>query len=158
MAKRKSKETIVANCTRCSARVSATVEGEYNEYFDEPGCSVRWALLRCPDCYAPILISQDDEDARYGHTTEPWSSTQVLYPSVNRRQLGQAVPEPIRKAFTEARTCFDDAKAYTACAIMCRKVLEGICDSHNAKKRKLGPKTQSTFRPGSIGQKTLRMD
>lgn len=155
MASKKSKEIIVANCSRCSARVSATVEGNYHQYLDDPGFSVRWALLKCPTCLSAILVAQDDEEARFGHgdPDEPWSDTRVLYPVVNRRQLGQAVPEPIRRAFTEARTCFDDAKAYTACAIMCRKVLEGICDSHNAKKGNLAQRLKSLSDQGILDKR-----
>jgi hypothetical protein len=42
------------------------------------------------------------------------------------------VPEPIRRAFADAVACFD-AKAFTASAIMCRKVLEAVCVAHKAK-------------------------
>ena len=40
-----------------------------------------------------------------------------LYPDIADRHLGLAVPEPIREAFSKARACFTEARAYTACAI-----------------------------------------
>lgn len=155
MAKKTSKELIVVNCTRCSARVSGTVEGQFNEHLDEAGFTVRWSLLKCPTCFAAILIAQDDEAARYGGSDdgELWADTRVLYPVNKRRELGAAVPEPIRTAFGEARTCFDDARAYTACAIMCRKVLEGICDSHGAKRGSLAQRLKSLADQGVLDKR-----
>ena len=56
-----------------------------------------------------------------------------VFPLVEQRQLGFAVPQNIQEAFNEAVVCFK-AKAYTASAIMCRKTLEGLCDAHGATK------------------------
>jgi hypothetical protein len=60
-----SKETLLATCEHCEATVAGIVEGSYQRYIDEPGYSLRWSLLSCPSCQSPILVSQDDEDARY---------------------------------------------------------------------------------------------
>lgn len=135
MAKPHPKETFLVTCDTCNARVSATVEGSFQEYADEPGITVRYALLKCPECKTPLLAAQDDEDSAYtpGYNGQRWSNTTRLFPEDAKNQLGISVPEPIRRAHSEARSCFDHAQAYTACAIMCRKVLEGICESYGAK-------------------------
>src|SRR5262249_10982762 len=121
------KETIVVPCTECEATVAGIVQGSYVVYAEEPGFYVRWSLLSCPSCESAVLVVQDDEDASYGGGSgERWGKPTRLYPDMDDRQLGPAVPTPIRAAFSEARACYKEAKAYTACAIMCRKVLEGV--------------------------------
>lgn len=104
-------DPVVVPCTHCHARVAGEIQGEYSDFLDEPGFSVRWILLKCPKCKRPILANQDDEDARIFGGDELWANTEVVYPA-DRRQLGQAVPRPIRTAFAEARSCFQEAKAY----------------------------------------------
>ena len=153
MADKKAKETIVVTCESCAARVAGTVEGSYVEYVDEPGFAVRHSLLKCPKCGEPILVWQDDEDARYaqdGEDVDRWSNAKQIYPVENARQLGTSVPDPIRKAFAEALSCFREAKAYTASAIMCRKVLEGVCDSYSAKGGNLASRLKNLADAGKL--------
>lgn len=143
-------------CEICDATVAGVVEGHYQRYADEPGFSVRWSLLSCPACDMPILVSQDDEDARYmdGEPSgDVWSKPVRLYPALGDRQLGSAVPEPIRMAFAEARACYTEARAYTACAIMCRKVLEGVCESHGASKGSLAQRLQQLSDSGKLDKR-----
>jgi hypothetical protein len=149
------RETMVIACSNCDARVSATVEGAYEVFADGPDVTLRFTLLRCPECDVPILASQDDEDARYlgGDGSEPWGKPTRMYPEPDKNQLGSAVPASIRKAFTEARSCFSNGHAYTACAIMCRKVLEGICDSHNAKGRNLAERLKYLSDHGELDKR-----
>jgi hypothetical protein len=132
----KSKPTEVVECSECDARVAATVESSYDVFLDDPGFTIRYLFLKCPRCASAILAHQDDEDARYGQNPERWSIPIRLYPPASTRQLGVSVPEPIRNAFVEAVACFE-AKAFTASAIMCRKVLEAVCVAHHAKGRGL---------------------
>jgi hypothetical protein len=156
MIDKKAKETMVVACNNCDARVAATVEGFYQEYYDEPGFAVRYAFLRCPECKTPILTSQDDEDARFDGEDEEgdrWSKPTRMYPETKLARLGLSVPEPIRKAFAEAKSCFGNGKAYTACAIMCRKVLEGICDSHEAKGSNLAARLKDLSDRGELDKR-----
>ncbi len=156
MTESESKETLLVTCEHCEARVSAPVEGTYEHHYDPPGYSIRYSLLRCPECAAPILASQDDEDARYGtadEDDETWSKPTRMYPEPAKRQLGAAVPEPIRKAFGEAQSCYADARAYTACAIMCRKVLEGVCESHSAKGNSLAARLKDLADRGELDKR-----
>jgi hypothetical protein len=126
-------ETMLVECGVCEATVAAVVEGSYDRYIEGPGYAIRWSLLSCPVCVTPIVVAQDDDDARYvDGEGDRWGRPSRLYPTAPDRQLGVAVPAPIRTAFAEARACYTEAKAYTACAIMCRKVLEGVCNSHGA--------------------------
>jgi hypothetical protein len=147
------KETIVVPCDRCEASVAGTVQGSYEVYAEEPGFSVRWSLLRCPSCASAVLVVQDDEDTSYGGGGERWGKPTRLYPDMDDRQLGSAVPSPIRAAFSEARACYKEAKAYTACAIMCRKVLEGVCESHGATSGSLAQRLKHLSDSGQIDKR-----
>jgi Domain of unknown function (DUF4145) len=74
--------------------------------------------------------------AQHGWHNSPWSEPpEREYPPMDRT-LQYSVPDSIRNAFTEARTCFR-AKAFIATAIMCRKTLEGICSAHGTKSKNL---------------------
>lgn len=68
-----------------------------------------------------MLLHQEHDGNR------DWDPPTTLYPEA-KADLGLAVPRDIAAAYGEARSSFD-AGAFTACAIMCRKVLEGTCKS-----------------------------
>ena len=154
MAEKASKETIVVPCAQCEASVAGTVQGSYEVFANEPGFHVRWSLLSCPSCDSAVLVVQDDEDASYGQDSgERWGKPTRLYPEMDERQLGSAVPSPIRAAFSEARACYKEAKAYTACAIMCRKVLEGVCESHGATSGSLAQRLKQLSDSGQIDKR-----
>lgn len=157
MAKKVQKEIVLSRCDECDAKVTATVEGEYDIYHEEADFAVRFLLLRCPQCSNPLLVQQDDERARFahsrGHDVDRWGGSQRLYPKSELRELGASVPEPIRKAFGEACDAFDLAEAYTASAIMCRKVLEGICDTHKAPGRNLAARLESLYKSDQLDKR-----
>jgi hypothetical protein len=58
----------------------------------------------------------------------------IVYPAP--RRLSYIVPEPLRREWEEARTCFD-AKAFTACVVMVRRTLEGTCQDQGIRERTL---------------------
>lgn len=115
---------MIIECVGCQALVDANVVASY-EYFDpEDGPPVQqYSFLKCPNCECPSLAIQED----YGNG---WDTPYRLYPA-QENQLNVSIPEPIRNAYAEARSCFK-TKAYTAAAIMCRKTLEAICAEHGA--------------------------
>jgi len=117
---------MLLECKHCLATVDAAVLATHDDQDREepPG---RWSFCVCPRCNLPMLAVVCD----YGDGFDEESRSRV-YPPVERRQLGSAVPPAIQNAFKEAVLCFD-AKAYTASAIMCRKTLEGLCDAHGAR-------------------------
>lgn len=61
--------------------------------------------------------------------------TTQIYPP-NEMDLSRVIPDALRSAYDEANVCFR-AKAYTATAIMCRKILEGICEENKIQVRNL---------------------
>ena len=127
-------KTIVADCPYCEAAVAAEVLKTLNTVDPEEGLPYLYAFLKCPKCGFPLVTVQED----YGGGWE--TATRVFPPQT--KGLGYAVPNPISRAFDEARTCFG-AKAYTATAIMCRKTAEGLCEEQRAKGRTFAAKLQN---------------
>jgi len=129
-AKKKEIEHLAVECGACGVYVNAPLRGQF-DYFDDLKMFApeRVCLLECPRCVSPILFKQEmDFDG-------DWEGGVVIYPS-RKRSLGQAVPRTIRRAFSEAFTCYK-SDAYTACALMCRKCLEGICKESGGTKKNL---------------------
>jgi hypothetical protein len=115
-------ETLAVTCRSCG-KVVAEVVGRFSrEVRDEDGrfeCHEVYMFARCPHCSGPILTERD-----VGPYDEIMSEV-TLYPE--RRQADYRVPEPMRTAFNEACACFE-SKHYRPAAVMCRGVLEGLCD------------------------------
>ena len=116
---------MLLDCKNCSAIVDAKVIATHDDH-DESEPPGRWFFCVCPSCNLPMLAVTADDG--FGFEESP----SRVYPPVERRQLGIAVPKNLQGAFKEAVDCFK-VNAYTASAIMCRKTLEGLCDAHGAK-------------------------
>lgn len=98
-------------------------------------------------------MAHQDEEIDYlgfGKIEVGWGKPTQLYPVPDQRQLGLSVPESIRRDFDEALRCFNEANAYAASAIMCRKVLEGICADHHGKGRTLSAKLKDLLGRGVL--------
>lgn len=124
---------MLLECKDCSALVDASVIATHlvpGDPDDTLGWPELWTFAACPRCKRPMLAIQVDSGDGFADDT-PFRR----YPPPDQR-LGWSVPKQIRKAFSEAVTCYK-AKAYTACAIMCRKSLEGMCADHGVREKTL---------------------
>jgi len=131
---------MIIHCERCEALVDAKMLKGYEGYAEEPGLPYKYSFLRCPKCDSPFLVVQED----FG---EGWDSPYRLYPP--QEKISSSYPDQIKQAYLEAKACFK-AKAYTASAIMCRKVLEGICAEHKIKKNNLAASLKEMKNRGII--------
>jgi uncharacterized protein YbaR (Trm112 family) len=111
---------MIVFCSHCDTRVDAREIGAY-PHEAVFGDRERIALLSCPSCTGPLLVSQYLE--KDGSGSEP----SMLYPA--ERKVDRDVPEMLRRSFEEALGCYR-ARCYVACAIMCRRTLEGLCHHH----------------------------
>lgn len=107
----------------CGVLIDGDTLASFDFFDPENGPPALYSFLECSSCHTPLVVVQEN----YGHG---WDEPFRLYPP-KERQLSQAIPEPIRRAFGEARSCYK-THAYTAAAIMCRKALEAICSAHGA--------------------------
>lgn len=137
------------NCPSCEVVVSAEVVKSY-EVRDELGYerTVHF-MLRCSQCSGPFLCR---EYGVYVGADIEWTSESftVLYPSA--RSLDASVPKLSAESFDEGERCYG-ARSFTACAIMCRRTLEGICAHHNVQGGNLVKKLQQLKANGVIEQR-----
>lgn len=120
-------------CRTCQVMRTGVVRGIVNwdggdgsGSMREPPCE--YALVACDVCGDAAL--QIREDLGDPDDVEPFTIWPVP------RMLGGAVPDPVRRDFTEATVCFD-AGAYTASVVMVRRTLEGLCAAHGIGERTL---------------------
>lgn len=139
---KKLKEKVAVRCRHCARLVATNVEGEV--HFEPSGLDQyerdfnisRFILSKCPACWKPLLLSQYGfyhPDGDEG--VEDYAEPDVLYPPL--RELGTEVPVNLTKSYQEALKCFHDGGTYTACAIVCRRTLDGLCRDQGATKNGL---------------------
>ncbi|HLD39511.1 MAG TPA: DUF4145 domain-containing protein [Candidatus Nanoarchaeia archaeon] len=119
---------MLLECNYCEAAVDAKVLNSYDCFDEEMVIPIRYIFLQCPRCSSPFLAYQED----YGNG---WDEPTRLFPPRDK-EVNPSLPESIRNAYKEARSCFK-GKNYTAAIIMCRKTLEGVCCVHGIKARNL---------------------
>jgi hypothetical protein len=118
-------ETFAVRCPSCDLAVPAEAAGSY-DVGDDAGETTQHLLLKCKECASPFLVR------RYGYYVGGgmgWEYNPVTVLCPGERSLDASVPKIIAKSYEEAVACAGSG-AFTACAIMCRRTLEGICDSH----------------------------
>lgn len=149
-----SKTIVTIDCDVCEARVAASLEGSYDIYVDAAEYSLRYLLLKCPECETALLAQQDDQDTSFGRDEDAsrWGNLVRLYPHAHGRKLGAAVPEAINKAFSEAYACWK-TRAYAACAAMCMKALDGICKAQGAKGGNLAASLMELSHSGGLDRR-----
>jgi len=107
-------------CAYCGTKITGAVvalAGELNPTavsINDSTLVTRW--LVCTGCGGPSVAT---------------SSGQV-YPSVPFGPVLEALPEEVNAAYDEARTCFS-VSAFTACELICRKILMHIAVDKGAK-------------------------
>lgn len=115
---------MLVECKDCNVFTDGEAISEYEHFYEEHLVQVKYFFLRCPKCFSPILMSQvnhvDDGD--------DWGEPHRLYPPIDAN-INRAIPNNLRLIYEETLVCFK-AKAYTATAIMCRKVVQGIADEN----------------------------
>lgn len=110
---------ILIHCPHCEAAALATVAGEMQWYDPERGPPCLYELATCEKCSEPILAVEED----FG---QGWDGDPIVLWPKQQRPLSLKVPEILRREYEEARRCFS-AKAYTATAVMVRRILEAVC-------------------------------
>ncbi len=131
---------MVVECPECRALVNAVMLQSHLIH-DDVAPTVEISFACCPRCQRPFLAQRSED-------FDGWSSYEQIYPSLEI-QLSERIPPAIREAYTEARKCYR-ADAFTACAVMCRKTLEGICAEHGHTERTLAESLQSMRDAGII--------
>lgn len=129
-------ETRAFICPHCERPATANVQGKavwsgHNPHTgDQENPPTEYALIKCQRCGSVSVQAREDYAIGGFEIDEPV----IVYPTP--RQLSYIVPQPLRREWEEARTCFD-TKAFTACVVMVRRTLEGTCQHQGVQKRTL---------------------
>lgn len=93
------------------------------------GVPTKGVLLECKVCKNPLLGVS--EITQVGPDEWEWDSASRLWPAPET-EVGWEIPELARNSLIEAKICFK-AKAYSACAVICGRAVEGLCKHHDGK-------------------------
>jgi hypothetical protein len=124
---------MIIECPYCESKVDGEVKGEHKSYNPEEGAPFKAVLLRCPVCNNALLGGADY--VQVGPETSDWSDLSRLWPE-RETYIDWEIPGIARNSLVEARICYK-AKAYSACAVMSGRTLEGVCQHHSTKSKNL---------------------
>jgi hypothetical protein len=117
---------MIIECPYCEARVDGQVISLNVDPIDENGLPpFRVSLLKCPTCHNSLISGQ------YQSGKDRWEQPSRLWPSP-QKHISFHIPPIVSISLEEANSCFK-ARAYSACAVMCGRALEGICRSLKTK-------------------------
>ena len=122
---------MIIECPYCESKVDGKVIGEHVSFSDEDPFPFKAVLLECPACKESLLGCQ--ELIQVGPEQEEWITGNRLWPkpaNSNRWLL----PSIVGDSLEEAEKCYN-ARAYSACAVMCGRSLEGLCKNYQTKSK-----------------------
>jgi len=122
---------MLIECNYCESKVDGKIIAEHESYSSDDPFPFKASLLECPVCKNPILAGQ--ELIQEGPKEFEWSTPNRLWPEPEK-YLHWHLPELVRDSLEEARKCYK-GKAYSACAVMCGRVLESICSEYKTKNK-----------------------
>jgi Domain of unknown function (DUF4145) len=120
---------LIIECPHCESKVNGEVKGEVPINDDEYPFPVKVVLVSCPVCQNPLLGMT--ELIQVGEDKFEWDNLHRQWPA-QEGQIDRTIPDIARLSLIEAKVCFK-AKAYSACAVMCGRTIEGVCVHHDAK-------------------------
>src|SRR5437868_914821 len=141
---------MLIECSYCRSRVDARVHGEVTTHGDHDEFDgTKVAVGKCPSCENILVGKQDEiEHPEYGTA---WSDAERLWPEP-KRAIPKAVPDIVKSSLEEADRCFS-AGAFTACAVMCGRAVEGVCVHHKTKGKTLNAGLKELLDNGIIDQR-----
>jgi hypothetical protein len=117
---------VIVECPHCESQVDCEEKGSVALDGDDGDMPSKAVLLECKICRSPLFgiteLIQITEDAwDWGHAYRLWPAQD--------RDIDRGIPEIVRLSLIEAENCFK-AKAFSACAVMCGRTIEGVCKHH----------------------------
>ncbi len=124
---------MLIECPHCRSRVDAKEYGHHSDsrvIDDTYTPPSRVVVCECPSCKSTLVGKQNEyEHPEYGSY---WSDAERLWPAPTK-MIAISVPDIVKVSLEEADRCFH-VGAFSACAVMCGRALEGICVHFNIKK------------------------
>lgn len=122
---------MIIECPYCESKVDGKVIGEHVSYDEEDPFPFKAVLLECPVCKASLLGCQ--ELTEVGPDREEWITGNRLWPEPRTSNM-LLLPTNVGDSLEEAEKCYS-AKAYSACAVMCGRSLEALCQNYKTKSK-----------------------
>ncbi len=126
---------MIVYCPDCDASINAKSIATHEKFTEYDFAPMRYSLLSCTICNGVQLVEQYLSGSKPENDTH-WSETKRNWPNPEL-ELPIGVPTVTRKSLEEAERCLR-AKAFTACAVMTGRALEGICRHYKTKSKYLG--------------------
>ena len=125
---------MITECPHCESKVDCNEKGAVDIDLEfTGGAPARVVLLECKVCRNALLGMS--EIIQVGEDEWDWATASRLWPEPES-EVDWEIPEIARNSLVEAQICFK-ARAYSACAVMCGRAIEGICKHHNPSIRTL---------------------
>jgi hypothetical protein len=140
---------MIIECPYCESKVDGEVKGEHQCYNPEDPFPFKAVLLRCPVCNNALLGGSDLEQT--GPETSEWSNLNRLWPQ-QETYINWEIPVIARNSLVEARICYK-AKAYSACAVMSGRTLEGVCQHFSIKDKNFAKDLEGLKNKGIIDER-----
>lgn len=123
---------MIIECPHCESKVDGIVKGEHESHSEHDPFPFKVLLLECPVCKDSLLAGQ--ELAQIGPEQWEWPSAATrLWPRPDD-YVDLRIPHIVRNSLEEAHGCYK-AGAYSACAVMCGRALEGICNKYGTQSK-----------------------
>jgi hypothetical protein len=122
---------MIIECPYCESKVDGKVIGEHVTYPEEEPFPFKVVLLECPVCKESLLGCQ--ELIQVGPDRDEWVTGNRLWPkpAISNRLL---LPTNVGDSLEEAEKCYN-ARAYSACAVMCGRSLEAVWQNYETKSK-----------------------
>lgn len=124
---------MIIECPYCESKVDGKVIGEHESHPAEAPFPFKALLLECLVCKNPLFGCQ--ELYQTGPDRYEWDDVIRLWPKPDEH-VDWSIPDIVRDSLEEAHKCYK-ARAFSACAVMCGRALEGICNEYDTKSKRL---------------------
>lgn len=124
---------MIIECPHCESKVDGIGHGEIEYIEDDYPFPSKVVLIECPICNFPLLGDCDRYQKVNGECA--WTNAIRVWPK-QESLIDREIPEIARNSLIEAKLCFK-ARAYSACAVMCGRTIEGVCIHHSTKSKTL---------------------
>lgn len=124
---------MIIECSYCEPKVDGIEKGEVYDNDPDYPFPCKRVLVQCPVCKSALLGIT--EKIQVGYDDWEWDNLHRLWPPQDA-SVDREIPEIASVSLVEARLCFK-AKAYSACAVMCGRTIEGLCMHHKTKNKTL---------------------
>lgn len=118
---------MIIECPYCESNVDCEVKGSINIDSDDADIPAKYVLLECKICCNVLFGISRSIQINENYLGK--DSASRIWPTPDT-EIDWNIPEIARNSLIEAKNCYK-AKAFSACAVMCGRSIEGVCKHHD---------------------------